>query len=54
VCGGGGSKHLAFQLSYVADAEKCPSRDMGVREGLSEPNLVVLHAQKSNFSVRTC
>lgn len=44
MCGGDGSKRLAFKLSYVADAEKCTNRDMVVREGLSEPNLVVLHA----------
>lgn len=42
--GGDGSERLAFKLSYVADAKKCTNRDVVVREGLSEPNLMVLHA----------
>lgn len=53
MCGGDGSRHLSFKLAYKADTEKCPSRDVEVREGLSEPNLMVLHASKSAWSVRT-
>lgn len=53
MCGGDGSRRLAFKLAYMADTEKCPNRDVELREGLSEPNLVVLHASKSVWSVRT-
>lgn len=43
MCGGDGSKCLTFKLSYVSDTEKCTSGDVVVREGLSEPNLMVPH-----------
>lgn len=33
MCGGDGSRHLSFKLAYKADTEKCPSRDVEVREG---------------------
>lgn len=53
MCEGDGSRRLSFKLAYMADTEKCPSRDVEVREGLLEPNLMVLHVSKSVWSVRT-
>lgn len=53
MCGGDGSRRLSLKLAYMADTEKCLNRDVEVREGLSEPNLVVLHASKSVWSVKT-
>lgn len=53
MCGGDGSRRLSFKLAYMADPKKCPSRDVEVREGLSEPNFMVLHPSKSIWTVKT-
>lgn len=42
-----------FQAVLRGWRSKCTNRDVTVREGLSKPSLVVLHAWKSFFSVRT-
>lgn len=43
MCGGDGSKRLAFKLSCVADTEKCTSRDVVVRVCQSQTLWFYMH-----------